>query len=146
MRKKFLLALIGVMVCVGLASNPGVILAEDAEADSNLRVSLRERVDTNGDGTIDDAERAAFREKHLKRFDRNNDGKIDRNERRHARRMPDRAEDRWDRREDRRDRREDRWDRREDRRDRKEDIREFKRDRRHQKRHVSRNGGRGSRR
>ena len=116
-----MLALTGVLLCVALISSPKVLLAEDAEEDSNRRVSLREIVDTNGDGTIDDAERAAFRENHLKRFDRNNDGKIDRNERRQARRTLDRAEDRWDRREDVRDRREDRRDRREDMRDRRED-------------------------
>ena len=54
-------------------------------------------MDTDGDETIDDAERAAFREKHLKLFDRNNDGKLDRNERQQARKAIDRAEVRRDR-------------------------------------------------
>jgi hypothetical protein len=128
-------------------------MAEEDSADLQPEVSLRQRIDANGDGTIDTDEKKAFREQYLKRFDRNNDGKLDRNERRHARRRFDRAEDRrdrledkFDRREDLRDHREDVRDRREDRWDRKEDVREFKRDRRQYRRHVSRSGGRAQRR
>ena len=147
MRTKLMTVLTGVTLCVALISNPKTLLAEDTEQSLEKRVSLRERIDTNGDGTIDDAEKAAFRKHHMERFDRNNDGKLDRNERRHARRAFDRAEDRWDRREDRRDRREDKWDRREDRRDRKENIREHRRDRQRHGRNASarsdrRGGGR----
>ena len=143
MRTKLMTVLTAVTLCVALLSNPKAILAEDSEEALNNRVSLRERIDTNSDGTIDAAEKAAFREDHLKRFDHNNDGKLDKNERRHARRAFDRAEDRRDRREDRWDRREDKWDRREDRRDRKEDIREHKRDRHHSRSASSRSGRRG---
>ena len=121
MRKKLLTALTGATLCLAFASNPNPILAEDNSADLQPGVSLRQRIDANGDGSIDADERAAFREHYLNRFDRNNDGKLDRNERRHARRRFDRAEDRWDRREDVRDRREDRRDRWEDVRDRRED-------------------------
>ena len=160
MRKKLLTALTGVTLSLAYAANPNPILAEDDSPDLKPGVSLRQRIDANGDGTIDADEKAAFREQYLNRFDRNDDGKLDRNERRHARRRFDRTEDRRDRREDRRDRwedvrdrredrwdrREDKWDRRENRRDRKEDVREFKRDRRQHRRHVSRGGGRGRRR
>jgi hypothetical protein len=132
MRKTLMTALTGLALCVVFASNPNPILAEEESADLQPGVSLRQRIDANGDGTIDADERAAFREQYLNRFDRNNDGKLDRNERRQARRRFDRAEDRWDRREDKFDRREHRWDRR-------EDVREFKRDRHHHKRHVSHN-------
>jgi len=93
---------------VALVSNPKIILAEEVEENLDYKVSLREKMDTSGDETIDDTEKAAFRKQYLKRFDRNNDGMLDKNERRHARRGFDRAEDRWDRREDIRDRREDR--------------------------------------
>ena len=119
MRTKLMTVLTGVTLCAALISNPKILLAADTEESLENKVSLRERIDTNGDGTIDDAEKAAFRKHRLERFDRNNDGKLDRNERRHARRAFDRAEDRWDRREDRRDRREDIRDRREDVRDRR---------------------------
>ena len=139
MRKKLLTALTGVALFLAFAANPNPILAEDDSADLQPEVSLRQRIDANGDGTIDADEKAAYRKHSLKRFDRNNDGKLDQNERRHARRRFDRAEDR-------RDRREDKWDRRENRRDRKEDVREFKRDRRQHRRHVSRDAGRSRRR
>ncbi len=139
MRKKLLTALTGATLCLAFASNPYPVLAEEESADLRPGVSLRQRIDTNGDGTIDADEKAAFRKQYLKRFDKNNDGKLDRNERRHARRRFDRAEDRWDRREDFRDRRE-------NRRDRKEDVREFKRDRRHHSRHANRPGRGGHRR
>lgn len=132
MRKKLLTTLTGVTLCLAFAANPNPILAEDDSADLQPEVSLRQRIDANGDGTIDADEKATFREQHLKRFDRNNDGQLDRNERRHARRRYDRAEDRRDR--------------LEDRCDRKEDGREFKRDRRQHRRHVSRDAGRGRRR
>jgi hypothetical protein len=162
MRKKLLTALTGVTLCLAFAANPNSIPAEEDSADLQPGVSLRQRIDANGDGTIDANEKAAFRKKYRKRFDRNHDGRLDRNERRHARRRLDHAEDRrdrredkfdrredrwdrredrWDRREDVRDRREDRWDRRENRRDLKEDVREFKRERRQYRRHVSRDGG-----
>jgi hypothetical protein len=145
MRKKLLAAFTGVTFCLAFALNPNPILAEDESADIQPGVSLRQRIDTNGDGTIDADEKAAFRKHYLKRFDRNYDGKLDRNERRHARQRFDRAEDRWDRREDKYDRREDRWDSREDRRDRKEDVREFKRDRWQYRQHANRPEGGGRR-
>lgn len=128
MRKQLLTALTGVTLCLAFASNPNPILAEDDGADLQPGVSLRQRIDTNGDGTIDVDEKAAFRKHYLKRFDRNNDGKLDRNERRHARRRFDSAEDRRDRREDRWDRRENVRDHREDRRDRREDVRDRRED------------------
>ena len=83
---------------MALVSNPKIILAEEVEENLDHKVSLREKMDTSGDETIDDTEKAAFRKQYLKRFDRNNDGMLDKNERRHARRGFDRAEDRWDRR------------------------------------------------
>ena len=122
MRKTLMTALTGVTLSVVFALNPNPILAEDDSTDIQPKVSLRQRIDVNGDGTIDADEKAAFREQYLNRFDRNNDGKLDRNERRHARRRFDRAEDRWDRREDRWDLREDKWDQREDRLDRRDMI------------------------
>ncbi|MBW2492395.1 MAG: hypothetical protein JRE65_14735, partial [Deltaproteobacteria bacterium] len=94
MRKKLLMALTGVTLCLVFASNPNPILAEDSSADIQPGVSLRQRIDADGDGSIDADERAAFREQYLNRFYRNNDGRLDRNERRHARRRFDRAEDR----------------------------------------------------
>ena len=124
MRAKLLTAFTGVTLCLAFAFNPNPILAEDESADLQPGVSLRQRIDTNGDGSIDADEKAAFRKQYLKRFDRNNDGNLDRNERRHARRRFDRAEDRRDRREDKFDQQEDRWDRREDVRDRREDRRD----------------------
>jgi len=147
MRKKLMMALTGVALCVALGSGPAAVLAEDDGENLDSEVSLRERMDANGDATLDDTEKAGFREHYRNRFDRNHDGRLDKNERRHARRAFDRAEDRWDRREDIRDRledvrdrredvrdhREDRWDRREDMRDRREDVwdrREDIRDRR----------------
>jgi hypothetical protein len=159
MRTKLLTALTGVTLCLAFASNPNPILAEDESPDLRPGVSLRQRIDTNGGGTIDADEKAAFRQQYLKRFDRNNDGKLDRNERRQVRRRFDRAEDHWDRREDKFDRREDRWDsredrwdrredvrdHREDRRDRREDVREFKRERRQHGRHAHRSAGSGRR-
>jgi hypothetical protein len=90
MRKKLLTASTGVTLCLAFASNPNPVLAEEGSADLRPGVSLRQRIDANGDGTIDADEKAAFRRKHLKRFDRNNDGKLDRNERRQARRRFDR--------------------------------------------------------
>lgn len=136
MRTKLITLLTGVTLCVALISNPKILLAEDAEESLETKVSPRERIDTNGDGVIDDAEKAAFRENHLTRFDHNNDGKLDKNERRYARRAFDHAEDRWDRREDARDRREDRWDRRENRWDRREDVRDRREDRCDRKEYI----------
>jgi hypothetical protein len=132
MRTKLMTVLTAVTLCVALLSNPKAILAEDSEETLNHRVSLRERIDTNGDGTINDDEKAAWKEHTLERFDHNNDGRLDKNERRHARRGLDRAEDR-------RDRRENRWDRR-------EDVRDHQRDRRQYRRPVSHRGGGSSRR
>ena len=105
MRKKRLTALIGVTLGLILASHPAAVLAEDAEENLNQETSLRQQMDANDDGIIDDAEKAGFREHYRKRFDRNRDGMIDKNERRQARSAFDRAENRWDRREDIRDRR-----------------------------------------
>jgi hypothetical protein len=76
MRKKLLTALTGVTLCLVFASNPNPILAEDSSADLRPKVSLRQRIDANEDGTIDADEKAAFREQYLNRFDRNNDGKL----------------------------------------------------------------------
>ena len=90
MRTKLLTALIGVTLCLAFASNPNPVLAEKESADLRPSASLRQRIDANGDGTIDADEKAGSRRKYLKRFDRNNDGKLDRNERRHARRRFDR--------------------------------------------------------
>jgi len=100
----------------------------------------RERADRNGDGVIDEQERAAFRRRMaerrhrlrqmlVNRFDANNDGRLEGPELRRLHealaRHPafrDRIEDLRDRAEDVRDRREDVRDRREDRRDRAEDV------------------------
>ena len=88
MRKKLLTALTGVALFLAFAANPNPILAEDDSADLQPEMSLRQRIDANGDGTIDADEKAAYRKHSLKRFDRNNDGKLDQNERRHKKTMP----------------------------------------------------------
>ena len=77
MRKKLLTALTGVTLCLAFAANPNPILAEDDSLDLQPGVSLRQRIDANGDGIIDADEKAAFREQYQKRFDRNNDGELD---------------------------------------------------------------------
>ena len=53
MRTKLLTALTGVALCLALALNPESILAEDENAELQPGVSLRQRIDSNGDGTID---------------------------------------------------------------------------------------------
>ncbi len=52
MRKKLLTALIGVTLALAFASNPNPVLAEEEGADLRPGVSLRQRIDANGDGTI----------------------------------------------------------------------------------------------
>ena len=59
MRKKLLTALTGVALFLAFAANPNPILAEDDSADLQPEVSLRQRIDANGDGTIDAGEKAA---------------------------------------------------------------------------------------
>ena len=76
MKKTLMTALTGVTLCLAFTLNPNPILAEDSSADIQPGVSLRQRIDANGDGTIDADEKAAFREQYLNRFDRNNDGKL----------------------------------------------------------------------
>ncbi|MGD9235971.1 MAG: hypothetical protein PVF09_04800 [Desulfobacterales bacterium] len=73
MRTKLLTAFNGVTLCLAFALNPDPILAEDESAELQPGVSFRQRIDTNGDGTIDADEKAVFRKAYLKRFDRNAD-------------------------------------------------------------------------
>jgi hypothetical protein len=53
MGKKLLTALTGVTLCLAFAANPNPILAEEDGPDLQPGVSLRQRIDANGDGTID---------------------------------------------------------------------------------------------
>jgi hypothetical protein len=63
MRTKLLTALIGVTLCLAFASNPNPVLAEKESADLRPGVSLCQRIDTNGDGTIANYIRPHFKKR-----------------------------------------------------------------------------------
>ena len=86
MRRSLLLSSLSFGALVALSLAAPAARADDGDAAPR---GLRARIDTNGDGQIDDAEReaarAAFRAKMLERFDTNHDGQIDDAERAAAR-------------------------------------------------------------
>lgn len=61
MRKKLLTAITGVTLCLAFATNPNPIMAKEDSPDLQPEVSLRQRIDANGDGTIDTDEKTVFR-------------------------------------------------------------------------------------
>jgi len=82
------------VLVASLAGGGAVALAQsdDSGAPEGMRAKILEKYDTNHDGELDDAERAAMRadfqakraarrQEMLARFDTNKDGKLDANER-----------------------------------------------------------------
>ena len=67
MRTKLLTAFTGVTLCLAFALNPDPILAEDESAELQPGVSLRQRIHTDGDGTIDADVREFKRDRRVHR-------------------------------------------------------------------------------
>ena len=79
------------IIALSLALIAGAAFGSDALADEDggrrcSRAERMERFDTNGDGELDQAERAAARAARRARMDTNGDGVVDADERKAARR------------------------------------------------------------